>query len=97
MVRLVSAMLVASTILRRPAFAAGARHPVTAGELAVQRQHVHVRADVTQHALHAADLAGAGRNTSMSPRASASARLMTRTTAGSGLRARRQQRQPVPT
>ena len=60
-VRLVSAMLVASTILRRPGFAgASAASCSPARELAEQRQHVDAVAEVAQHALHAADFARAG-------------------------------------
>ena len=60
MVRLVSAMLVASTILRRPGFRGPQRRVLfAAGELTVERQHVDVRTHVREHSLHAPDLARA--------------------------------------
>ncbi len=61
MVRLVSAMFVASTILRRPARAgrsAASCSPVR--KLAEQRHDVDLLAGVGEHALHAADFSGAG-------------------------------------
>ena len=61
-VRLVSAMFVASTTLRRPARAGRERRVLLAGrELAVERQHVDVVADarLAQPRLHAPDLARA--------------------------------------
>jgi hypothetical protein len=60
MVRLVSAMLVARTILRRPAFPGPQRRVLVARrQLAEQWQHVHVGAEHAQHSLHAAYFTGA--------------------------------------